>query len=401
MGLWNLFLPHPLPSAIMQSIDQNSSFPLSPPQVLSNREYGILSEIMGRSFLCPEVCNCNAPDTGNMEVLLKHGTPQQQQTYLIPLLKGITRSTFLMTEPDVASSDATNIQSSLTKIVHDDGNGKKKVNYQLNGKKWWSTGAMDPRCKVGIVLARMDYSHPSCRHDPNNPKGVNGKKKKHRDHTMIILPMDNSRPGVHIVRPLTVFGYDDAPHGHAEVHFNNVQLDPSLLLLGEGKGFQIAQSRLGPGRIHHCMRAVGLASRCYELMLERTLTRETFGKPLYRHGACQEEIADSKTDLESARLLTLSCAATIDEMGAAKARDQIAMIKVAVPAMTLRVVDRAIQVFGGAGVSGDFPLARALAGLRSLRIADGPDAVHKRTLALMEVKKAMKAMKSNGSRSKL
>lgn len=396
-GLWNLFLPHSLPKFILADVNYNYS--LAPREILSNREYGILCEIMGRSFLCPEACNCNAPDTGNMEVLLKHGTEQQQKDFLIPLLKGEIRSTFLMTEPDVASSDATNMQTSLTKMLD---STRNDVSYMLNGKKWWSTGAMDPRCQVAIVLTRMDYSHPSCQSTQESTGATataiatatattttnnDNTKKKHGAHTMVLVPMNT--PGMKCIRPLTVFGYDDAPHGHAEVHLTNVLLNSSNLILGEGKGFHIAQSRLGPGRIHHCMRAVGLAARCYELMLERSLTRETFGKALFRHGGCQEEIADSKIDLESARLLTLNCALLMDEQGPAKARDQIALIKVAVPQLTLRVVDRAVQVFGGAGVSGDFPLARALAGLRTLRIADGPDAVHKRTLALMEVKKAI------------
>ena len=372
-GLWNLFLPHTLPSEIeMDLMKFKLSYSITPKQILSNREYGILCEVMGRSFLCPEACNCSAPDTGNMEVLLKHGTLPQQRKYLIPLLLGDIRSTFLMTEPDVASSDATNIECTLEKI-------NDKMEYRLNGKKWWSTGAMDPRCKVALVLARMKYD----KHDTKTAP----KRGKHLGHTVVIIPM--STKGVKLIRPLTVFGYDDAPHGHAEVALQNVLLDSSCLILGEGKGFRIAQSRLGPGRIHHCMRAVGLAARCYELMLQRTLTRSTFGKQLFQHGGCQQHIANAKIDLESARLLTLSCAQAIDQVGPAKARDQIAMIKVAVPRMTLRVVDTAVQIFGGAGVSGDFPLARALAGLRTLRIADGPDAVHQRTLALVEVKKAI------------
>jgi len=379
LGLWNLFLPHPLPTHIPST--------LSPSTYLSNREYGILCETMGRSYIAPEACNCNAPDTGNMEVLLKHGSQDQQVQYLIPLLEGKIRSTFLMTEPDVASSDATNIQTTLQKRVSaEDGS----VRYVLNGRKWWSTGAMDPRCKVAIVLAKMDYSHPSCKDE----KGAGGGGGRHGAHTVVIVPMDH--PGVKLVRPLTVFGYDDAPHGHAEVSLTNIKLDASALVLGEGRGFEIAQSRLGPGRIHHCMRAVGLAARCYELMLQRTLTRKTFGKYLAQHGGCQEMIADSATDLEAARLLTLSCADAIDNVGPQKARDKIASIKVAVPELTSRVVDRAVQVYGGAGVCQDFPLARALTGLRTLRIADGPDAVHKRTVAGIEIKKAMKELKIDG-----
>lgn len=390
LGLWNLFLSHPLPPHLPHR--------LSPSVHLSNREYGILCETMGRSFLAPEACNCSAPDTGNMEVLLKFGTHEQQRRWLVPLLDGSIRSAFLMTEPDVASSDATNIRATLTKVRE----GGGAVSYVLNGKKWWSTGAMDPRCKFALVLARMDYSDPSCVEDRDGMLGIKeereGKSRKHSDHTVVIVPID--APGVRLVRALTVFGYDDAPHGHAEVHLDGVRLDGSSLVLGEGRGFEIAQSRLGPGRVHHCMRAVGQAARCYELMIERCLERETFGRPLWKHGMTQEMIADSAADLEVARLLTLSCAADIDERGAKDARDKIAMIKVAVPELTHRIVDRAVQVFGGAGVSGDFPLARLLAGLRTLRIADGPDAVHKQTLAFLEIKKALKRISAE-ERSRL
>lgn len=262
-GLWNLFLPHKLPDFIPAH--------LSPSQYLSNREYGILCEIMGRSFLCPEACNCSAPDTGNMEVLLKHGNEVQQRMYLGPLLDGRIRSAFLMTEPQVASSDATNIETKLTKRI-ETVDGKKVVKYRLNGRKWWSTGAMDPRCKLAIVLAKMDYSQV--------PDADSQNKGAHGAHTIVIVPMEK----VKMVRALSVFGYDDAPHGHAEVKLDNIELDESCLVLGEGKGFEIAQSRLGPGRIHHCMRAVGLAARCYELMIERSMTRETFGKRLCQHG---------------------------------------------------------------------------------------------------------------------
>lgn len=363
MGLWNLFLPrdHPLPKYIPTD--------LAPKIYLTNREYGILCEVMGRSFLAPEACNCNAPDTGNMEVLLKHGTKAQQLQYLVPLLQGKIRSTFLMTEPDVASSDATNIETSLLKVQ----NGEKN-RYILNGKKWWSTGAMDPRTKVALVLAKMDSKISA---------------DTHGAHTVVIVPMER----IQLIRPLTVFGYDDAPHGHAEVRMDNIHLDENCLVLGEGRGFEIAQSRLGPGRIHHCMRAVGLATRCYELMIQRSLQRETFGKKLCQHGGCQEMIADSKADIESARLLTLSCASAIDSVGPHKARDLIAMIKYAVPELAIRVIDRAVQVHGGAGVCNDFILARALANMRTLRIADGPDAVHKRTVARIEVKKAYRLSK--------
>ena len=283
---------------------------------------------MGRSFLCPEACNCSAPDTGNMEVLLQHGNMEQQKKYLIPLLDGSIRSAFLMTEPDVASSDATNIETKLTKKIVHTSTGNS-VKYFLNGKKWWSTGAMDPRCKVALVLAKMEYS-----------SGEGTSQSAHGAHTVVLVPMEK----VKMVRALTVMGYDDAPHGHAEVALENIELDESCLVLGEGKGYQIAQSRLGPGRIHHCMRAVGMAARCYELMLERSMARKTFGKYLCEHGGCQEMIADSRADLECARLLTLSCASAIDNMGAKHARDQISMIKFSVPELAYRVIDRALQV---------------------------------------------------------
>ena len=372
LGFWNLFLPHPLPATV-------SSPGREPKVYLSNREYGILCEVMGRSSLAPEACNCNAPDTGNMEVLLKHGNTDQQRKWLGPLLDGKIRSAFLMTEPDVASSDATNIETRLTKIRANDGRGARLV---LNGRKWWSTGAMDPRCKFALVLAKMDYGERN--------GGNGGTDGAHGAHTVVLVPMDT--PGVRLERALTVFGVDDAPHGHAEISLTNVELDASALVLGEGRGFEIAQSRLGPGRIHHCMRAVGLAARCYELMLQRSLSRKTFGKYLAEHGSCQDMIADSAADLEAARLLTLSCASAIDEKGARGARDKIASIKVSVPELTSRVVDRAIQIHGGAGVCQDFPLARALTGLRTLRIADGPDAVHRRTVARIEIKKTLKKM---------
>lgn len=382
LGFWNLFSPHALPDHLISA--NNGGVNISPSIYLSNREYGILCEVMGRSSLAPEACNCSAPDTGNMEVLLKHGTKQQQLEYLVPLLQGKIRSTFLMTEPDVASSDARNLETKLTKIIESNG----RVRYVLNGKKWWSTGAMDPRCQVALVVCKMDYSHPSCAAEQQQAA-----KQQRRGHqTIVIVPM--SHPGIQCVRALTVFGSDDAPHGHAEVSLNNIELDETAVILGEGRGFEIAQSRLGPGRIHHCMRAIGLAARCYELMLERTMQRQTFGKFLCEHGSCQEMIADSRSDLEAARLLTLACADDIDQLGARGARDKIAMIKVAVPEYTSRVVDRAVQIFGGAGVSSDFPLARALVGLRTLRIADGPDAVHKVTLAKLELKKAKKRMQS-------
>jgi acyl-CoA dehydrogenase len=288
-----------------------------------------------------------------------------------------------MTEPDVASSDATNIETTLTKIESSDGD----VSYVLNGSKWWSTGAMDPRCRVALVLARMDYSE--C------PVPVQGEHKpsttsSHGAHTVVLVDMAH----VEMVRPLTVMGYDDAPHGHAHVKLNNIRVTPQDLIIGEGSGFLVAQARLGPGRIHHCMRAIGMAVRCYDLMLERALSRRAFGMLLAEHGGCQEMIADSASDIDAARLLTLSCAEQMDLYGARAVRDKIASIKVSVPQMTFRVVDRAIQIHGGAGVNDDLPLARILVGLRSLRIADGPDAVHQRTVAVMELKRAAKKLQS-------
>jgi len=330
-----------------------------------------------------------------MEVLLHFGTPPQKQQYLLPLLQGKIRSAFLMTEPQVASSDATNIETTLQRIETKTGS----IHYVLNGRKWWSTGAMDPRCQVAIVLAKMDYSHPSCtvhQQHLQNDQETKKKNSRHGSHTVVLIPMKNN-PGVTMVRPLTVFGYDDAPHGHAEVALNSIRVHPSQLIIGEGSGFQVAQARLGAGRVHHCMRSIGLASRCYELMLQRTLERKTFGQYLWQHGGCQELIADSASDIEAARLLTLHCADAMDNMGAKRARDKIASIKVVVPELTSRVVDRAVQVHGGAGVCQDFILARALAGLRTLRIADGPDAVHKRTLALLEIKKAKQQLKLTGT----
>eukprot|EP00970_Alexandrium_tamarense_P007233 scaffold1289_cov188-Alexandrium_tamarense.AAC.7 len=420
LGFWNLFLPHELPECVLRANEElnnnNRVVPISPRMYLTNREYGILCEVMGRSSLAPEACNCSAPDTGNMEVLLKHGTQSQQLKYLLPLLRGEVRSAFLMTEPDVASSDARNLETRLSKRMDDGGS----VRYTLNGKKWWSTGAMDPRCRMALVVTKMDYTHPS---NANNAQQQTQTKTKHGNQTVVIVPMPQT--GVRCVRPLTVFGYDDAPHGHAEVWLESVELGMESVVLGEGRGFEISQSRLGPGRIHHCMRAVGLgehnisvdkdllfnkylfrltttqpllsyspAARCYELMLERTFQRKTFGRFLYEHGSCREMVADSAADIESARLLTLSCAEEIDRLGARGARDKIALIKVVVPELTSRVVDRAVQIFGGAGVCGDFPLARALVGLRTLRIADGPDAVHKQSLALLELKKAKQRMLS-------
>ena len=352
-GLWNLFMP---PSHGATPVDD--SFRFDGP-ALTNLQYAFCAEEMGRIGWASEVFNCSAPDTGNMEVLNRYGTREQKEQWLRPLMEGEIRSAFLMTEPDVASSDATNIKCRIEMRGNE---------YVIKGRKWWSSGAGDPRCKVAILMGKTD------------PEA-----ELHKQQSMILVPLD--APGVTILRHLPVFGYDDAPHGHMEIALDDVRVPPSNMLLGEGRGFEIAQGRLGPGRIHHCMRIIGAAEEALGAMVKRLMSRTAFGKTLAEQGVWEERIANARIDIEMTRLLCLKAADMMDRAGNKAAQGEIAMIKVAAPLMALRIIDDAIQAFGAAGVSTDVGLAGAYASIRTLRLADGPDEVHRRAIARLEYKK--------------
>ena len=356
-GLWNLFLPHSKRA----------------PEGLSNLEYAPLCEIMGRTHWAPEVFNCSAPDTGNMDTIERYGTEEQKTQWLEPLLRGEIRSAFLMTEPAVASSDATNIQMHIKREGND---------YVLNGRKWWSSGAGDPRCKVYIVMGKTNPDSPS----------------KHNQQSMILVPQGT--PGVKILRHLPVFGYDDAPHGHMEIEFKDVRVPASSILLGEGRGFEIAQGRLGPGRIHHCMRSIGAAERALEMMCKRATQRVAFGRPVSEQGVTRERIAEARIMIDSARFLVLHAAWKMDKVGNKEARKEIAMIKVLAPNMACKVIDMAMQVHGGGGVSDDFGLANMYAHQRTLRFADGPDEVHRNAIAKQEIAEQTTVAEALGGRKK-
>jgi acyl-CoA dehydrogenase len=353
-GLWNMFMP---PHSGQTHVDDSFEFE---GLQLTNLEYSLVAEELGKVGFASEVFNCSAPDTGNMEVLMRYGTLEQKERWLRPLMNGEIRSAFLMTEPAVASSDATNIETRIDRDGDD---------YVINGRKWWSSGVGDPRCKVAIVMGKT------------NPDGP-----KHQAQSQILVPLDS--PGIEIVRMLPVFGYDDAPHGHAEVVLKDVRVPVEEgLILGEGRGFEIAQGRLGPGRIHHCMRTIGVAEVALEKMVKRLMTRKAFGKYISDHSVWEQRIAEARIDIEMCRLLCLKAADMMDRAGNKAAQAEIAMIKVAAPLMALKIIDDAIQAFGGAGVSEDVGLARAYASIRSLRLADGPDEVHRRAIARIELKK--------------
>ncbi len=352
-GLWNLFMP---PGGALAHVDETFEFE---GEQLTNLEYALCAEEMGRILWSSEVFNCSAPDTGNMEVLHRYGTRAQKDEWLAPLMRGEIRSAFLMTEPGVASSDATNIECDIARDGDD---------YVINGRKWWSSGAGDPRCKVAILMGKTDRG-----------------EAKHRQQSMILVPMD--APGLTVERALSVYGYDDAPHGHMEIRLENVRVPAANLLLGEGRGFEIAQGRLGPGRIHHCMRTIGAAEEALGLMCRRLQSRVAFGKAISEHSIWEQRVAEARIEIDCSRLLCLKAANMMDKAGNKAAKAEIAMITVKAPRMALEIIDNAIQAHGGAGVSQDFPLAELWAATRTLRIADGPDEVHRMSLAKRELKK--------------